>query len=462
MLNRYLFCVIWAASFAAQARFSPQDIANKTFVKIKHSEWGACRRNQNPFYSLELGANSLYKFLDQSEPLNDLAEMESLQLQKGKAEQAPWSGDYWSYAGGVLGARYTDEEFNFLFTWPEKFDYIKKHSAQDLLRQQGSGRIENLSPAEKYDLLVGDPRMALTRSMWLEGKKYYDETGKVENWMGICHGWAPAAIMEPRPTRAIEVASLDHRFSVVLPPAEIKGLVSYSWANNYYPSAFLGQRCNKKDPIRDANGRLMDPECFDLNPATWHMAVVSRLGQQRQSFVMDATYDYEVWNQPVLDYSYEYFNVQTQKRVYNLANATVRREEFYADKFAKYRSPKVKYIVGIEMQVSYVMEAEATNEPEDSEDNDIVRSTTYRYDLELSEDGKIIGGEWYSTVHPDFIWTPLKNAEPRAPYDSHLQSSDWSGQGSIPQEWARRAREGSAHGIILNTLTKALLLRAAQ
>ena len=53
--------------------------------------------------------------------------------------------------------------------------------------------------SEKYDALIGDKSGALTRRMWLEGKGYYDASGKVETWMGICHGWSPAAYMLDRP-----------------------------------------------------------------------------------------------------------------------------------------------------------------------------------------------------------------------------------------------------------------------
>ena len=50
-----------------------------------------------------------------------------------------------------------------------------------------------LSPAEKYDLLVGDANYGLTKQMWNAGKGYHDRYGSVESWMGYCHGWAPAA-----------------------------------------------------------------------------------------------------------------------------------------------------------------------------------------------------------------------------------------------------------------------------
>lgn len=107
-----------------------------------------------------------------------------------------------------------------------------------------------LSPSEKYDLIVGDLNFALTQSMWAQGKEYYDIDGKVEEWMGLCHGWAPASIVEPRPVRIVEVMSPDQKWKVVFNPSEIKGLVSYNWATNRYASTFL-EVVAMKNPKRD-------------------------------------------------------------------------------------------------------------------------------------------------------------------------------------------------------------------
>ena len=36
---------------------------------------------------------------------------------------------------------------------------------------------------------------------------------------------------------------------------------------------------------------------------------------------------------------------------------------------------------------------------------DKLKVVTYWYDLELDEDNNIVGGEWYTNRHPDFLWT---------------------------------------------------------
>src|SRR5262249_50319012 len=152
---------------------------------------------------------------------------------------------------------------------------------------------------------------------------YQDSSGNVETWMGICHGWSPAAFMIARPTNAITVVAADGKTPITFYPSDIKALSSQLWANNPADSRFIGGRCNVKKPKVDSVGRIIDQDCFDTNPGTWHLAVVNQIGIGKRSFVLDVTYDYEVWNQPARKYSYVYFNPQTLKPVGKLQDAIV-------------------------------------------------------------------------------------------------------------------------------------------
>ena len=88
-------------------------------------------------------------------------------------------------------------------------------------------------------------------------------------------------------------------------------------------------------------------DCIDTNPATWHLTTVNKIGRYKESFIIDATYDYEVWNQPMIQYNYAYFNPKTGKNVSTLEEAMVSMEEFQNDHYKKYRSPNAKKVVGI-------------------------------------------------------------------------------------------------------------------
>ena len=400
---------------AGESRFLNLDLESERFVTKKRAEWKAC--HQEYFYYPESGhRDSLSTFLKSNNYLNSLSEMEEMNLTESEVNQQPWSGDYWSYADGILGSRYQDEGFFHIYNWLPRFEYIQNNPAPLLIKTKGQLGVNTLSPSEKYDLIIGDQRFDLTASMWNQGKRYYDQTGSVEPWMGICHGWASAAIMEPRPKTSIEVVSYDNNWKINLNPSEIKGLVSYSWATNPYPADTLGSRCNVKDPPRDSNGRVLDPDCQDLNPGSWHIAMVHLVGQLKKPFVMDATYDYEVWNQPIVDYKYAYFNPQTGKSAETLDEAMIELNDFVDDPFSKARSPKAKAVVGIVMKVGYVIETSANSSQTDSPKDDVIRWVSYKYDLEMDKDSKILGGEWHSFGHPDFIWYPRNG--PRGPGDA--------------------------------------------
>ncbi|MCW0470914.1 hypothetical protein OH492_27090 [Vibrio chagasii] len=73
---------------------------------------------------------------------------------------------------------------------------------------QGKDR-DDLSPAEKYDLLVGDENFTLTQRSCQVGRDIMSLVSHVERWMGLCHGWAPTAYMLPRPKQSLIVPDAD-------------------------------------------------------------------------------------------------------------------------------------------------------------------------------------------------------------------------------------------------------------
>lgn len=447
----------------ADLRFAASVVSTGDFVTRKREERRACRRSAQDGSLAPAAGNmgdQLGTFLESPRYLRTLEQMEEQGLLEARVARQPWSGDYWAIARGILGARNFELGFKIQPNWHERYLYVQRFSAQDVLRQHGADILQKLSPSEKYDLIIGDESGAMTASMWEQGREYYDRTGEVESWMGICHGWAPAAIADPRPASSVAVSSLDGKWQVPLTPAEIKGLVSYSWATNRYNSLMLGSRCTKKNPKRDANGRMIDPDCFDLNPATWHIAVVNKVGLKKESFVMDATYDYEVWNQPVLGYSYSYFNPETGVPG-DLAASTIAADAFVDDPYRAYRSAEVASIVGVRMKIGYVLETSVSDDANDDEAQDIVRWVEYKYDLELDAKNRIIGGEWRLEAHPDFIWIPRSGFRPQSPLDSALAGERWEEDAPVPAKWAKAAKYGAARGLILDTLTAALLKKSA-
>ena len=169
-------------------------------------------------------------------------------------------------------------------------------------------------------------------------KYTFDTKGAVPGWAGICHGWSPASIMTPAPKRSVTVISASGA-PVIFYPSDIKALASAAWANSPPKNFLAGTRCNVGRPAEDEMGRVIDAGCFDVNPGTWHMAVVNEMGLHKRSFVIDAQYDFQIWNYPLYSYHYSYFNPQTLETSDTFSGAKVRASDFTVDKFKKYRSP---------------------------------------------------------------------------------------------------------------------------
>lgn len=429
--------------------FSGEDIADNDFVEARDTTRNvtladaprvtaraASTRNDNP---ANLVDNLRYTRLN---------EMENAGLKAANLSETPWSDDYWAIYKGILGARYGDPGFPESSDWKQNADYIIANPATDILASRSTHRINRLSPAEKYDALVGDTAGSLTQRMWSEGKRYYDANGSVETWMGICHGWAPAAYMLDRPIRPVTLHTPDN-IPIKFYPADIKSLASLIWANAASRTRFIGGRCNDKNPATDPEtGRVISERCFDTNPGTWHLSVVNQIGVSKRSFVLDVTFDYEVWNQPVYSYEYRYFNPQTRRATDSLADATVAVGDYTNDKFGRFRSSRTQSVVGISMTVKYIVETHPQQLDSDTPDMDAVQSVVYEYDLELDAEGDIIGGEWYRNKHPDFLWTPPKGARAESRYDGQISGS-WSDvRRAVPTTWrgvaAQAARDQGA------------------
>ncbi len=430
---------------------------------------------------------------------DNLYRMQSKALTSAEVKTQGWSSDYWALAGGATSKRYQlqhGEQFG-LAKYPSDLDwhkvgrYYSTDRFSNYVDQMANHFYVNgdnltnfiavLSPAEKYDILVDDGKFSLTKAQMETGKDYAfnaDGTPKaVETWMGICHGWAAAAYMDERPAKTISVYN-NRGTEVVFYPDDVKALSVLKWANGQtarfdnsgrltYGTKFIGGRCNKKDGEsvqENEDGVVTDPDCFDTNPGSWHVSIVNQLGivnkqagKGHRTIIIDATFDYEVWNQPMVRYSYSYFNPRTKKQVNTIQQATEEMSgyTFAGDSFGadirkenyRGRASKPAYVVGVVMEAAYVVETEPTGARTDNKNNDAVTAVRYVYDLELDENGKILGGEWYNNTHPDFLWTPTPDAFAYNSSDAEGLSKNWtwaSNNPTIPAQVARHARSREA------------------
>ncbi|KAJ0409636.1 hypothetical protein P43SY_008508 [Pythium insidiosum] len=215
----------------------------------------------------------------------------------------------------------------------------------------------------------------------------------IPTWFGICHAWAPAAILEPEPRCDVVKNGVTFR------AYDIKGLVTAVYDGAHLPTVFTGARFNGPDKPADLDkyGRYTDAARRDLGAGFFHLAVTNIMGKFKQSFVVDVTAGAEVWNQPV--------------RSYRITDMTIMSP---SEGSMKYFGTEVypfnkdaKFLAKTTMSFSYVVEANEDGQLVPSRVDRYTRSVKYEYFLELDSNYQVIGGEWLGNSryeHPDFLW----------------------------------------------------------
>ena len=337
----------------------------------------------------------------------------------GKADREVWPSTYWATYKDSINARWhskrVGDEYKKEFSPAEKYDqvfhgweptsefmamkpYVNGNACKDFDKEY----YDNLGPlASHISNHMGNARAR--NGVDDDGDGNIDECDDrdgVETWFGLCHAWAPAAMLEDRPMYPIRVKG------VTFLPGDIEALIIATY--NRPPADMIGGRCNDKEVKRDDNGRIEDVACRDTNPGTLHVVMGNYLGLNGRSFVEDRTYNYEVWNQPIVEYEVTKMDEITAKE----ANEALGLE---GDKYEYNLDAKIFYKV--KAKVVYLAESDANVEPIDI--TRFHRTDRYDYILELDGERNIIGGEWIGnsrTSHPDFLWSPYQVQRSPVPF----------------------------------------------
>ncbi|MBE7453997.1 MAG: proprotein convertase P-domain-containing protein [Kofleriaceae bacterium] len=211
-----------------------------------------------------------------------------------------------------------------------------------------------------------------------------------QGWWGLCHAWAPAALLEPEPLKAVTYGG--QRFEV----ADIKGLIQTVYDRT--DAMMLGGRCNAMTIEHDGMSSANE-ECQDVNPGALHVILGNFLGINDMALVEDRTASGEVWNQPLVGYNVTKQEEVTAARANECVGAT-------GDTWTYNR--QAKKLVEVEVTTDYLVEGNASARPLGM--NGYVHHDSYHYILELGATGKIIGGRYCTESvddHPDFLWAPV-------------------------------------------------------
>ncbi|HEX4925990.1 MAG TPA: hypothetical protein VFV50_17995, partial [Bdellovibrionales bacterium] len=170
-----------------------------------------------------------------------------------------------------------------------------------------------------------------------------------------------------------------------------------------------------------------------------------------------ATYNYEVWNHAIYGYEYVYFNPQTLEPTKRLNKAIVPVSRFTIDKFKKYRSPETHSVIGVSMNVTYMTPLRSNHSENQTNLN---KTVNFVYDLELNDKGEIVGGEWYTHFHPDFLWTPAVGARAVSVADDGINPAEWDASSPLPTSWMTAGRTAGTRGQPLAAIVERLVDRS--
>lgn len=212
------------------------------------------------------------------------------------------------------------------------------------------------SPAvnfERQDIAIHRTETYSTQRGGFFGRQVYTvRTYGTPHWAGHCNGWAAAAIRHAEPRSSVT------RRGVVFRPSDIKGLL----AELYVYSG-----------IETLGGGYEGA----VNPATFHAILCNWIGRGQHPIAMDKTLGKEIWNYPI--YSYK----SSSGRQRNSQVEVKTNIGFVSSTNGEYDQAPKRY------QFLY-----------------------FHYWLDLNEDGKMLGGGYYSDSNQiDLLWAPLQPSQ---------------------------------------------------
>lgn len=211
----------------------------------------------------------------------------------GEAQNIPWAGNYWPVYEDSINYKWAGPSSKAPSTkYGEAFGVTGVEDA--VSRYHGI----DAHPTAKACTTDSDCDRSLAEAC---AKREGQTSGRcIPTWWGICHAWAPAAILLPEPKKPVTYNGVEFKIQ------DIKALVTLVFDRTQ--TKFVSLRCNKLDVDNgitfDKYGRPdnSNGECRDTNPGTFHALVTNYLGNQGESFVYDRTWDSQVWNQPLRGY----------------------------------------------------------------------------------------------------------------------------------------------------------------
>ena len=309
------------------------------------------------------------------------AQYQSLPVQAELANHNTlWSGYFWpTFRGGIAdrwqrGSHGVDYR-SYLYAPLSPAD-VQNLSELDLNR---------LSPSEKFDLFKGRLDFPLTKAVQ-QRTVSRAVNGIVPGLDNMAMAWSAVVTQEAAPGTYSTVQLVDRRHLTFF-ASDIEALMEQTYSEPArYGVQTLGTVCDGAHYLPDDQNRPLESECRDTNPATMHLAMHDYIVQRGLPFIMNQGSDMSASNVPVYGYTFKY----TNERPFDPAT----------DPAAAFRAAGTQSLVDVQTQLLFAGNSTTSMNPR----RGVTDYYTVSYTLELDAQGLIIGGEWLSSEHPDFIW----------------------------------------------------------
>lgn len=284
------------------------------------------------------------------------------ELGKGRG----WPSNYWpNYKGGIA--------HRWNSSYPNDFEYTSPSLAR--LRTMSASQINELSPAEKYDIFKGRYDYPTVKTSWSFTSRRHSV------WYGICHGMSPSALHYSEPS-TVTLTSADG-ITITFYSSDVKALMGHYYARVVNrPITQIGLSCSWGISVRGG--------CADVDAAAFHIMVGNMLGLTDQGFIADIDKGREKWNHTAYQYNTTVLSRYSLSRVQR--NGAVSA-------------------VKVRTSISFAASAKLPSRDEligSTSSNVEYHHKVYTYTLELNAAGEIVGGEWNSADHPDYLWYGTK------------------------------------------------------
>jgi hypothetical protein len=280
------------------------------------------------------------------------------------ANETPWSESFWPRIKGSI---------NYRWNTPNPTGFNLRSPVRTEIGSMSIPQLATLSPAEKFDLARGFYDYPLSTKI---AQVYANRNAK--EWEGVCDGWSASAIQFKEP-KAIVFTNPDG-LKIPFGSSDIKGLMSFFAASQDLGSVVIGQYCSRGSRILNRN------RCDDVNPGTYHLLLANSIGLKQKAIIADVDPNYQTWNQPV--YGYEFTVLGSARTNSGGRGIRIHSKMLYTDEL---EVSQWEPVVGTPFFLGAVLESE--------------------YILELDSQGRITGGEWLNSNHPDVLWKATKSIQ---------------------------------------------------